>query len=313
MMELTSSAKNIKLKNADELFYTDEIREDLKKDKVEKLPITELFSFKNHPFKVSDDEKMLETVESVKQNGVLVPIIVRERKEGGGYEIVSGHRRKRACELADIHEIPAIIKDLTDDEAVIIMVDSNLQRETVLPSEKAFAYKMKLEAMKRQAGRPKNNSTQVVSDLRTNEQLGKDVGESRENIRRYIRLTNLTPNFLEMVDSKKMAFNPAVEISYLSEKMQAELYDVMDMEQATPSLSQAQRIKQFSNDGKLSREVLEAIMSEEKPQSVEWNVKPDKIKDYFPKNTKPQEMERVIFKLLDNYRQKQRNKEAMER
>ena len=256
---------------------------------------------------------MLETVESVKQNGVLVPIIVRERKEGGGYEIVSGHRRKRACELADIHEIPAIIKDLTDDEAVIIMVDSNLQRETVLPSEKAFAYKMKLEAMKRQAGRPKNNSTQVVSDLRTNEQLGKDVGESRENIRRYIRLTNLTPNFLEMVDSKKMAFNPAVEISYLSEKMQAELYDVMDMEQATPSLSQAQRIKQFSNDGKLSREVLEAIMSEEKPQSVEWNVKPDKIKDYFPKNTKPQEMERVIFKLLDNYRQKQRNKEAMER
>lgn len=301
-MELKSSAKNIKLKNADEIFYTDEIREDLKKEKVEKLLITELFSFKDHPFKVLDDEKMMETVESVKENGVLVPIIVRVRKEGG-YEIVSGHRRKRACELAGISEIPAIVKDLTDDEAVIIMVDSNLQRETVLPSEKAFAYKMRLEAMNRQTGRKaKENGSQVgnhLSQPKSSELLAEQMGESKNQIFRYIRLTNLIPDFLDMVDSKKMAFNPAVEVSFLDEKMQSELLDVIEMEQSTPSLSQAQKIKQFFQENKLDRNVLESIMQEEKGNQREHiKFKTSSLKEYFPENYTAFDIQQAIITMI---------------
>lgn len=310
-MELKTSAGKIKLKTYDELFTTEEMRQDIGKERIEILSVDELYPFKDHPFKVLDDEKMMETAQSVKENGILVPLIVRKREEGG-YEIISGHRRKRAAEIAGITEVPAMIKDMNDDEAVIAMVESNLQRENVLPSEKAFAYKMKMEAIKRTAGRPKNNFGQVDQNklpYNARESLANDSGESSKQIHRYIRLTHLIPDILEMVDTKRMAFNPAVEVSYLNEEMQEVLYDTMEMLQATPSLSQAQRLKRFFHDGKLSREVCEAIIGEEKPQSREWNVKPEQIKRYFPKDTKPQEMERIIFRLLENWSAKRKNKD----
>ena len=300
------------------LFSTQEMRDDQKKEKIEQLPVTELFSFKGHPFKVIDDEKMMETVESVKENGVLVPIIVRERKEGG-YEIVSGHRRKRACELAGVNEIPAIIKDLTDDEAVIIMVDSNLQRDTVLPSEKAFAYKMKLDAMKRQAGRPsKDNFVQVGQNndpYNARKELAKNSNDSSVQIQRYIRLTNLIPDFLDMVDNKKMAFNPAVEVSYLDDKMQAELLDVIDMEQSMPSLSQAQKIKQFFQDDKLDRNVLESIMQEEKGNQQEYiKLKTTSLKEYFPDTFTAFDIEQAIMTMIKaQYKRRTQDKHQPER
>ena len=285
-------------------------KSDSKSDVVVKLPIGSLRDFSGHPYKVRDDESMRETAESVKAFGVLVPIIVRPC-DGGEYEIISGHRRKRACELAGIDAMPAIVRDLDDDAATIVMVDSNLQRENVLPSERAQAYKMKLEAMKRQAGRPsKENVSQVGTQKRSDQIMAEELGESRNQIQRYIRLTELAPELQEMVDNKKIAFTPAVELSYLSESEQRLLLDAMDSEQATPSLSQAQRLKQFSQRGELTAAVMRAIMSEEKkPEIDRITITGDRLRKYFPRSYTPKQMEETIIKLLEQW-QKRRKREA---
>lgn len=298
----------IKLSSVDDLFSTEEERQDDKREKIVELAIDELYPFKDHPFKVRDDEKMQETVESVKQFGILTPIVVRPR-EGGGYEIISGHRRKRACELAGIDTIPAIVKQLTDEEAVIFMVDSNLQRETVLPSEKAHAYKMRLEAMKRQGQRTDLTSRQVGEKLNSVNEISQKSPDSARNIHRFVCLTNLIPEILDMVDEKKIAFNPAVELSYLSPELQAEVMDVMDAEQMTPSLSQAQRIKKYFMDGSLSREKIEVILQEEKAQEKAFTIKGNKLMKYFPKDTTPAEMEATLIKLLENWSRKRNQPE----
>jgi ParB family chromosome partitioning protein len=302
---LKSSAKNIKLTSVDDLFSTEESRADENREKIIEIPLQELFTFNNHPFKVIDNEAMFDTAESVKQYGVLVPAIARPRDEGG-YELVAGHRRKRACELAELSSMPVIVRNLNDDEATIIMVDSNLQRENILPSERAFAYKMKLSAMKRQAGRPsKENVSQVGTQKRSDQLLAEQVGDSRNQVQRYIRLTELIPELLSMVDEKKIAFNPAVELSYLKKEEQTDLIEAMEMEQATPSLSQAQRLKKFSAEGKLSLEVMSAIMSEEKKGEVDKvTLAGDKIKKYFPKSYTTQQMEATIIKLLEGWHKK---------
>ncbi|MEL5898339.1 ParB/RepB/Spo0J family partition protein [Clostridium sporogenes] len=305
---MKSSAKNIKLASVDDLFSTEESRADETREKIIEIPLTELYPFKDHPFKVIDNEAMFDTAESVKQYGVLVPAIARPRDEGG-YELVAGHRRKRACELAELETMPVIVRSLDDDAAIIIMVDSNLQRENILPSERAFAYKMKLEAMKRQAGRPsKENGSQVGNNLlgkKSSDILAEQIGESKNQIYRYIRLTHLIPEILSMVDEKKIAFNPAVELSFLKENEQADLLEAMDMEQATPSLSQAQRLKKFSNEGKLSLEVMSAIMSEEKKGDLDKvTLTGDKLKRYFPKSYTPKQMEETIIKLLEGWHKK---------
>ena len=305
---MKSSAKNIKLASVDDLFSTEESRADETREKIIEIPLTELHPFKDHPFKVIDNEAMFDTTESVKQYGVLVPAIARPRDEGG-YELVAGHRRKRACELAELETMPVIVRSLDDDAAIIIMVDSNLQRENILPSERAFAYKMKLEAMKRQAGRPsKENGSQVGNNLlgkKSSDILAEQIGESKNQIYRYIRLTHLIPELLSMVDEKKIAFNPAVELSYLKNEEQADLLEAMDMEQATPSLSQAQRLKKFSNEGKLSLEVMSAIMSEEKKGDLDKvTLTGDKLKRYFPKSYTPKQMEETIIKLLEGWHKK---------
>ena len=285
-------------------------KSDSKSDVVVKLPIGSLRDFSGHPYKVRDDESMRETAESVKTFGVLVPIIVRPC-DGGRYEIISGHRRKRACELAGIDAMPAIVRDLDDDAATIVMVDSNLQRENVLPSERAQAYKMKLEAMKRQAGRPsKENVSQVGTQKRSDQIMAEELGESRNQIQRYIRLTELAPELQEMVDNKKIAFTPAVELSYLSESEQQLLLDAMDSEQATPSLSQAQRLKQFSQRGELTAAVMRAIMSEEKkPEIDRITITGDRLRKYFPRSYTPKQMEETIIKLLEQW-QKRRKREV---
>ena len=305
---MKSSAKNIKLASVDDLFSTEESRADETREKIIEIPLTELHPFKDHPFKVIDNEAMFDTTESVKQYGVLVPAIARPRDEGG-YELVAGHRRKRACELAELETMPVIVRSLDDDAAIIIMVDSNLQRENILPSERAFAYKMKLEAMKRQAGRPsKENGSQVGNNLlgkKSSDILAEQIGESKNQIYRYIRLTHLIPELLSMVDEKKIAFNPAVELSFLKNEEQADLLEAMDMEQATPSLSQAQRLKKFSNEGKLSLEVMSAIMSEEKKGDLDKvTLTGDKLKRYFPKSYTPKQMEETIIKLLECWHKK---------
>ena len=305
---MKSSAKNIKLASVDDLFSTEESRADETREKIIEIPLTELYPFKDHPFKVIDNEAMFDTAESVKQYGVLVPAIARPRDEGG-YELVAGHRRKRACELAELETMPVIVRSLDDDAAIIIMVDSNLQRENILPSERAFAYKMKLEAMKRQAGRPsKENGSQVGNNLlgkKSSDILAEQIGESKNQIYRYIRLTHLIPELLSMVDEKKIAFNPAVELSFLKNEEQADLLEAMDMEQATPSLSQAQRLKKFSNEGKLSLEVMSAIMSEEKKGDLDKvTLTGDKLKRYFPKSYTPKQMEETIIKLLEGWHKK---------
>ena len=288
-------------------------KSDSKSDVVVKLPIGSLRDFSGHPYKVRDDESMRETAESVKTFGVLVPIIVRPC-DGGRYEIISGHRRKRACELAGIDAMPAIVRDLDDDAATIVMVDSNLQRENVLPSERAQAYKMKLEALRRQAGRKaKENSVQVGqnSESRTSREiLAENSPDSSTQIQRYIRLTELAPELQEMVDNKKIAFTPAVELSYLSESEQQLLLDAMDSEQATPSLSQAQRLKQFSQRGELTAAVMRAIMSEEKkPEIDRITIAGDRLRKYFPRSYTPKQMEETIIKLLEQW-QKRRKREA---
>ena len=300
---MKSSAKNIKLTSVDDLFSTEESRADESREKVVEIQLTELFPFKDHPFKVIDNEEMLDTAESVKKYGVLVPAIARPRDEGG-YELIAGHRRKRACELAELETMPVIIRNLDDDAAIIIMVDSNLQRENILPSERAFAFKLKLEAIKRQGARTDLTSTQVAQKLSA-EKVGDDAGVSKDQVRRYIRLTHLIPEILSMVDEKKIAFNPAVELSYLKEEEQNDLLEAMDMEQATPSLSQAQRLKKFSNEGKLTREAMSAIMSEEKKGDLDKvTLTGDTLKKYFPKSYTPKQMQDTIIKLLEGWHKK---------
>ena len=311
---MKSSAKNIRLSNLDDLFSTEETRQEAQADagreKVRMIPLDELHSFAHHPFKVKDDEAMQDTVESVKAYGVLVPAIARPREEGG-YELVAGHRRHRASLLAGLAEMPVIVRELDDDEATIIMVDSNLQRETLLPSERAFAYRMKLEAIRRQAGRPAKNSRQVVGNFESADIVGKEIGESGRQIQRFIRLTYLVPPLLDMVDEHKVAFNPAVELSYLTSEEQVALLDAMDSEQATPSLSQAQRLKKFSQEGRLSEDVMRAILSEEKkPEVGKITLSSDKLRRYFPKSFTPQQMEQTIFRLLEQWqRRRQRDLE----
>ncbi len=302
---MKSSAKKISLTSVDDLFSTEESRADDQREKIVEIPLSELFPFKDHPFKVLDNEAMIDTAESIKQYGVLVPAIARPR-ENGGYELVSGHRRKRACELANLETMPVIIRKLDDDAATIIMVDSNLQRENILPSERAFAFKLKLEAIKRQGSRTDLTSSQLGTKLnRADEIVAEQAGSSRNQVQRYIRLTALTPELLSMVDEKKIAFNPAVELSYLKSEEQLLLLDAMDTEQATPSLSQAQRLKKFSAEGNCTLEAMCAIMSEEKKGELDKvTLTGDKIKKYFPKNYTPQQMESTIIKLLEGWHKK---------
>ena len=296
---------NVSLKGADEIFSTEESRQEQQREQVQQISIGELFPFKNHPFKVLDDESMQRTVESVEQYGVLSPLIARPRPEGG-YEIISGHRRQHAAQLAGLDTLPVIVRNMDDDAAVLLMVDSNLQRENILPSERAFAYKMKLEALKNQGARSDLTSTQVVSKLRSNEQLGAENNQSRETVRRFIRLTNLIPELLDMVDEKKIAFNPAVELSYLDESQQRDFLEAMNDTQNAPSLSQAQRLKKLAQDGHFSYDVAFAIMGEEKKSELDTvTIKNDTLRKYFPRNYTPKQMEDVIIKLLDQWQRKQ--------
>jgi len=305
--------KKIELASVDDLFSTEEGRQDAKLEKIQGIPLSELHPFRNHPFKVKDDEAMMETADSIKQYGVLVPAIARPDPEGG-YELVAGHRRHRASQLAEKETMPVIVRDLDDDAATIIMVDSNLQRESLLPSERAFAYKMKLEAMKRQAGRPsKENCSQVGNDFgkKSSEVLAEQVGQSKNQIFRYIRLTELIPELMDMVDEKKIALNPAYELSFLKKEEQLDLLDAMDSEQATPSLSQAQRLKKFSQEGHLSIDVMRAIMGEEKKSDLDRvTFTSDTLRKYFPKSYTPARMQETIIKLLEQWQKKrQRDQE----
>ena len=308
---MKSSAKNIKLASLDDLFSTEESRTDAQREKVQEIPLSELHPFQGHPFKVKDDETMLETADSIRQYGVLVPAIARPRAEGG-YELVAGHRRHRASELAGLETMPVIVRELDDDAAVLVMVDSNLQRENILPSERAFAYKMKLEAMKHQGERMDLASAQVGRKsvgIESRELLAEQVGQSRNQISRYIRLTELIPELLDMVDEKKVAFNPAYELSFLKPQEQIELLDAMDSEQSTPSLSQAQRLKKFSQEGRLSIDVMRAILSEEKkPDLGKVAFSTDSLRKYFPKDYTPQRMQQTILKLLEQW-QRRRERE----
>ena len=279
-------------------------------EQVQQIPLSEIRPFKNHPFKVTDDELMQQTIDSIMQVGVLNPAIIRPAPEGG-YEMVAGHRRLHAADLAGLKTIPAIVRNLDDDEAVILMVDSNLQRETLLPSERAFAYKMKLEAMNRKLGRPSQNVGQVVpnfSGKRSTEIIAEKAGESYKQVQRFIRLTALIPDLLNLVDEKKVAFNPAVELSYLKTEEQVLLLDAMESEQTTPSLSQAQRLKKFSQEGKLSVDVMRAIMSEEKKPEMDKVIFTNaKLRQYFPKSYTPQQMENTILRLLEQWQRKRQH------
>lgn len=300
---------NMDLPSADDLFTTQEERDQKNQEYVKNISIYEITDFPNHPFKVKMDDKMLETIESVRDHGVLVPALIRE-KPMGGYEMISGHRRKMASELAGKETMPCIVRNLSDDQAVIVMVDSNLQREEILPSEKAFAYKMKLEAMNRQGKRTDLTSTPLVSKFRTNEILAQEAGESRETIRRYIRLTELIPEILEMVDDKKISMRPAVELSYLTKEEQEILYDTMESEACTPSHAQAIKIRKFSAEGRLNEDVLLSIMAEEKPNQVEqWKIPKNRLKKYFPSGTTQQKMEETIIKALELYRKREKSRE----
>ena len=273
---------------------------------MQQIPIGELFPFKNHPFKVLDDESMQRTVESVEQYGVLSPLIARPRPEGG-YEIISGHRRQHAAQLAGLDTLPVIVRQMDDDAAVLLMVDSNLQRENILPSERAFAYKMKLDAMRRTSGRPsKENPRQVVGDFETADVIGKESGESGRQVQRFIRLTNLIPELLDIVDEKKIAFNPAVELSYLNESQQRDFLEAMNDTQNAPSLSQAQRLKKLAQEGHFSYDVAFAVMGEEKKDELDKVViKNDTLRKYFPRSYTPKQMEDTIIKLLDQWQRKQ--------
>ena len=309
---MKSSAKNIVLKSVDDIFQTEENRADAQRERVQEIPLDQLKPFKNHPFKVRDDQRMLDTADSIREYGVLVPAIARP-DPNGGYELISGHRRKRGCEMAGLQTMPVIIRDLDDDAAVLVMVDSNIQREELLPSERAFAYRMKLEAIERVKGRPKKVG-QVVPDFqgkRSTEIVADGTGESYKQVQRYIRLTELIPELLDMVDERKLAFNPAVEVSYLKRDEQRMLLEAMDAEQTTPSLSQAQQLKKFSQEGRLTEEAMSAIMSEEKKSDMDKvTLRSDTLRRYFPKSYTPKQMEQTIIKLLDVWqKQRQKNQE----
>lgn len=299
---------NVSLKGADDIFSTEESRQEQQREQVQQIPIGELFPFKNHPFKVLDDESMQRTVESVEQYGVLSPLIARPRPEGG-YEIISGHRRQHAAQLAGLDTLPVIVRNMDDDAAVLLMVDSNLQRETILPSERAFAYKMKLEAMKHQAGRPtQDNYSQVGNNFGTlsSEEMAEELGTSKNQIFRYIRLTNLVPELLDMVDEKKISFNPAVELSYLDTNQQRDFLEAMNDTQNAPSLSQAQRLKKLAQEGHFSYDVAFAVMGEEKKDELDKVViKNDTLRKYFPRSYTPKQMEDTIIKLLEQWQRKQ--------
>ena len=295
---------NVSLKGADDIFSTEESRQEQQREQVQQIPIGELFPFKNHPFKVLDDESMQRTVESVEQYGVLSPLIARPRPEGG-YEIISGHRRQHAAQLAGLDALPVIVRNMDDDAAVLLMVDSNLQRENILPSERAFAYKMKLEALKNQGARSDLTSAQLGRKLETADIVGQESGDSRNQVRRFIRLTNLVPELLDRVDEKKIAFNPAVELSYLDTNQQRDFLEAMNDTQNAPSLSQAQRLKKLAQEGHFSYDVAFAVMGEEKKDELDKVViKNDTLRKYFPRSYTPKQMEDTIIKLLEQWQRK---------
>ena len=303
---MSKGSLNVSLKGADDIFSTEESRQEQQREQVQQIPIGELFPFKNHPFKVLDDESMQRTVESVEQYGVLSPLIARPRPDGDGYEIISGHRRQHAAQLAGLDTLPVIVRNMDDDAAVLLMVDSNLQRENILPSERAFAYKMKLEAIKNQGARSDLTSPQVAAKFRSDDAVAKDQGISGDTVRRYIRLTNLIPELLDMVDEKKISFNPAVELSYLDESQQRDFLEAMQDTQNSPSLSQAQRLKKLAQEGHFSYDVAFAVMGEEKKGELDKVViKNDTLRKYFPRSYTPKQMEDTIIKLLDQWQRKQ--------
>ena len=302
---MPKNSLNMSLRGADDIFSTEESRQEQQREQVQQIPIGELFPFKNHPFKVLDDESMQRTVESVEQYGVLSPLIARPRPEGG-YEIISGHRRQHAAQLAGLENLPVIVRQMDDDAAVLLMVDSNLQRENILPSERAFAYKMKLEALKNQGARSDLTSPQVAAKFRSDDAVAKDQGISGDTVRRYIRLTNLVPELLDMVDEKKIAFNPAVELSYLDTNQQRDFLEAMQDTQNAPSLSQAQRLKKLAQEGHFSYDVAFEVMGEEKKDELDKVViKNDTLRKYFPRSYTPKQMEDTIIKLLDQWQRKQ--------
>jgi ParB family chromosome partitioning protein len=303
---MPKNSLNVSLKGADDIFSTEESRQEQQREQVQQIPIGELFPFKNHPFKVLDDESMQRTVESVEQYGVLSPLIARPRPEGG-YEIISGHRRQHAAQLAGLDALPVIVRQMDDDAAVLLMVDSNLQRENILPSERAFAYKMKLEAIKNQGARSDLTSGQIVQKSKLSiERVAEDAGEGYKTVQRFIRLTNLIPELLDMVDEKKIAFNPAVELSYLDESQQRDFLEAMNDTQNAPSLSQAQRLKKLAQEGHFSYDVAFAVMGEEKKDELDKVViKNDTLRKYFPRSYTPKQMEDTIIKLLEQWQRKQ--------
>ena len=303
---MPKNSLNVSLKGADDIFSTEESRQEQQREQVQQIPIGELFPFKNHPFKVLDDESMQRTVESVEQYGVLSPLIARPRPEGG-YEIISGHRRQHAAQLAGLDTLPVIVRNMDDDAAVLLMVDSNLQRENILPSERAFAYKMKLEAIKNQGARSDLTSGQIVQKSKLSiERVAEDAGEGYKTVQRFIRLTNLIPELLDMVDEKKIAFNPAVELSYLDEAQQRDFLEAMNDTQNAPSLSQAQRLKKLAQEGHFSYDVAFAVMGEEKKDELDKVViKNDTLRKYFPRSYTPKQMEDTIIKLLEQWQRKQ--------
>ena len=303
---MPKSNANLALKGLDEMFSTEESRQEQKREQVQQIPIEELFPFKEHPFKVLDDEAMQRTVESVVQYGVLAPLIARPRPDGDGYEIISGHRRQYAAKLAGLDTLPVIVRQMSDDAAVILMVDSNLQRENILPSERAFAYKMKLDAIKNQGARSDLTSSQVGMKLQALDIVGQEAGDSRNQVHRFIRLTNLIPELLDLVDEKKISFNPAVELSYLDEAQQRDFLQAMDETQNAPSLSQAQRMKKLAQEEKFTYEAAFAIMGEAKKDELDKVViKNDTLKKYFPRSYTPRQMEDVIIKLLEQWQRRQ--------
>ena len=300
---------NLALKGLDELFSTEEKRQEEQREQVQQIPIDELHPFTNHPFKVVDDEAMTRTVESIAQYGVLAPLIARPRPDGDGYEIISGHRRQYAAKLAGLETLPVIVRQMSDDAAVILMVDSNLQREHILPSERAFAYKMKLEAIKNQGARSDLTSPQVAAKFRSDDAVAKDQGISGDTVRRYIRLTNLIPELLDMVDEKKIAFNPAVELSYLDESQQRDFLEAMEDTQNAPSLSQAQQLKKMAQQGEFSYEKAFDVMGQEKKSEKDTvTIKNETLRKYFPRSYTPKQMEEKIIQLLDAWQKKQQRR-----
>ena len=307
---MPKSGLNVALKGLDDLFSTEENRQEEQREQVQQIPVDALHPFTNHPFKVLDDEAMTRTVESIAQYGVLAPLIARPRPDGDGYEIISGHRRQYAAKLAGLDTLPVIVRQMSDDAAVILMVDSNLQREHILPSERALAYKMKLDAMRRTSGRPsKENVSQIGTQKRSDQIMAEELGESRNQIQRFIRLTNLVPELLDMVDEKKIAFNPAVELSYLDESQQRDFLEAMEDTQNAPSLSQAQQLKKMAQQGEFSYEKAFDVMGQEKKSEKDTvTIKNETLRKYFPRNYTPKQMEEKIIQLLDAWQKKQQRR-----